>query len=376
MRVALVGPTYPFRGGIAHYTTLLATEIQKNNELLLCSFKRQYPRWLYPGKFEHEIGGALGENNAYFLLDSLDPVTWLRTARTILNWNADVLVLQWWVPFWAPAWLLITHYLRKKSSLPIVFICHNVLPHEERFVDKIIARQVLSLATGVVVHAQSEAMKLKKLLPHKHFEINPHPSYGVFQHNSMSLEEARKILDIPLQSNVILFFGFIRRYKGVDILLDAIGKINMPVETLIVGEIWGNDNENLLARMQKLSLEGKVQLIDHYVPNEEVAKYFSAADVIVLPYRHASQSGVIQIAYSFNVPVIASRVDGLVDAVQHGKTGFLVPPDDPDSLAETLEHFFSLGLTERKEIRDNIESNMDRYSWSRMVQTIKRAANL
>ena len=373
MKCVLIGPTYPFRGGIAHYTTLLCQELQKRHAVTLLSFRRQYPAWLFPGRTDQDPSQQVLAVDCERILDPLQPWTWLKTARRIVELAPDLVLLQWWVPFWAPVWSVVLGRVRRRIPGRVLFICHNVLPHEPRAWDPLLARCVLGQSDAVIVHSQWDREVLLSLLPTMPAHVTPHPTYEILAPTTWPASEARRQLGLAEEKPVLLFFGFVRAYKGLRYLIAALALIRARLDAhlLVVGEFW-DDVAAYQAQIRALDLEAQVTLIDRYVPNEEVGLYFAAADLVVLPYTDASQSGVAQIALGAGVPVITTLVGGLPDVIQDGATGFLVPPRDSQALAAAILRYFEEGLGPA--FRANIQAQKARFSWDRLVAVIEELA--
>jgi len=340
MKIALVGPVHPFRGGIAHYTTTLHHELlDAGHEVLLLSFQRQYPRWLYPGRSDRDPSAeALTVPGARYLIDPLNPLSWVRAWRAIAGYRPQMTVLPWWQVFWAPAWLTLGWLLRMRPRTPLTLLCHNVLPHEQRLWHKPVTRAVLGLASQIVVQSTSEQATVKELLPDSRVEVVPHPLYDLFAEQPITRDAARASLGIEPDTPVLLFFGFVREYKGLRYLVDALPAVRREfpdVRLLVVGEFW-EDRRIYERQIASLGLDDAVRLVDQYVPNEEVARYFRAADLVTLPYASATQSGVLQLALGFGLPVVATRVGGLAEAVVEGSDVVLVEPQDAAALAGAI----------------------------------------
>jgi glycosyltransferase involved in cell wall biosynthesis len=379
MRISLIGPVYPYRGGIAHHTALLAKHLAERHDVQLISFRRQYPRWLFPGHSDRDPSMAPLRSDAIFLLDPLNPLTWWAVAQRVRAWRPDALILPWWVPFWAPPWLtlaLLTHHWTRAR---VLFLCHNVLPHDGGWVGRFLTRLVLSSGDAIIVQAKEDLCNLNELIPGKEGVWTPHPTYAELGQRSdagsapSGPSATRARLGLPETASrtpLLLFFGFIRPYKGLNVLLEALPAIQaqMPVHLLAVGEIWGA-SEEYRAQIQRLGISDHVTLIDEYVPDEHLGRYFGAADVVVLPYVSATQSGVVQLAFGYGLPVIASRVGGLPDVVRHEETGLLVPPNDPVALAAAIVRFFRDDMGPW--MRANIAADQACFSWQRMVETIE-----
>ncbi len=335
MKVCLLAPVPPFRGGVAKYCHALAKELEKRHELLLLSYKRQYPELLYgkASQIDPELTGdtTLKEfENISYDVDSVSIASWLRTSKTIAAFKPDLVILPWWVAYWAPMYLYLVRSLGKKG-IRVVFICINVFEHEDGGLKNFLTRLVLRRIDRFIVHSELEKGELLSMRPaaevKKHllplFEYHPQPAAG---HDS---------------ALHLLFFGFVRPYKGLDTLLQALAMLrNHDLRLKIVGEFW-NDKHRYLELIDELGIAGKVEIVDQYVPDAEMSGYFSWADLAVLPYKKTKTSGVIATAYGFKKPVLATDVGGFREVVEDGRTGKIVASDDPGAFAEGILWFLA-----------------------------------
>ena len=376
MKIALVGPTYPFRGGISHYTTLLHAHLNKKHRTEFYTFSRPYPKLLFPGDASHDSSRMqLSDTEAIPIVDWANPFSWFKTGFLIARWLPDVVIFPWWMWGWAIPFWVIGRIVSLRENTKILFICHNVIEHETAFWKRVLSKLALSVGDNFIVHSQEDYENLKRIFPDAEVALNVHPTYEVFKQSDMTKENAREILRIGTKfKKTLLFFGIIRSYKGLTYLIDAMPIIISKIPDiclLVVGEFWENKQE-YLQRINELQIDGNVKVIDEYVPNEDVAVYFSAADVVVLPYASGTGSGIVQIAFGFHKPVIATAVGGLPDVVVDGKTGYLVKPRNSEEIADAVISFYRYKM-EPKMIR-NIMLNKDKFSWSRMVSTIESVA--
>ncbi|MFO8008994.1 MAG: glycosyltransferase [Candidatus Brocadiia bacterium] len=341
MRVALIGPAYPFRGGIAHHTTLLARALRRCHQVRFISFSRQYPAWLYPGRTDRDPSRApVRPDGVERLLDPLNPLSWHAAARAAASFGAELLILPWWTAFWAPQSLYVATRVRAACGARLAVLCHNVAEHEPRWWKRMACRALLRRADRIVVHSEANARRARELVDGSvPVFACPHPSLRGLGLRGHDRADARRRLG--LSKPVVLFFGFVREYKGVDVLLDAMARVVRQREaTLVVaGEFW-EDRGRYERRVHELGLAGRVRLDDRYIPNEEVGLYFAAADLVVQPYLSASASGVTRLALDFGRPVIATRVGALPEVVQDGENGRLVPPGDAAALADAIVRSF------------------------------------
>jgi glycosyltransferase involved in cell wall biosynthesis len=374
MHICLIGPSYPFRGGLAHYTTLLYRHLCRRHQVAFYSFKRQYPGWLFPGSTDKDTSAApLREGAAQHVLDSLNPFTWLSVCRRIKRDRPDLVIIPWWTSFWTPQFWTIATLVKRSSSAKLLFICHNVVDHEALFFSRICSRAVLSKGSHFLVHSQNDGERLRGLVRSAPITNAFHPLYSFFNDGRHTSSTAKATLGV--QGEVILFFGFVRQYKGLQHLLQAMPLIlkHRQVMLLVVGECW-EGKETYARQIQELKIGRAVQVVDRYVPNEEVGLYFSAADLVVLPYVSGTGSGIVQIAYGLDKPVVATRVGSLPEVVDDGGTGYLVNPGDPRALADAILRFFADGKA--VEFIENIKSRKERFSWERMVEVIEQVAGV
>jgi len=369
LRICLVGPAYPYRGGIAHYNTLLARELQSRHEVFVINFKRLYPDFLFPGKTQYDESGEALSVESRRLIDSINPFTWVRAGFEIVNRKCDVVIFQWWHPFFAPAYAKMCAIVRIFSRAKIIFICHNVIPHEQSFIDKVLLSGAFALPHGFLVQSMEDRENLLKLRAGARISLHPHPIYDFFRRDDTTPEEARKRIDAGSEP-IILFFGYIRPYKGLIYLLRAMPEIRDKVgaRLIVVGEFY-EDKEPYMKEVKDLGIGENVEFIDRYVPNEEVESFFLASDLVVLPYLSATQSGIVQIAMAFDKPMVVTRVGGLPDVVAEGKTGFIVPPEDSDAIAKAVVRFFEEGWAER--MKEYFPKEKERFSWKSMVSTLE-----
>lgn len=368
-RIAMIGPTSPFRGGIAHYTTLLFIHLKKRHDVRFFALKRQYPGWLFPGKTDIDPSQSpFSAPGVVRILDSMNPLTWIATARKIIQCRCDLVIIPWWVSFWTPQFLTILGLVKSRSNAKILFICHNVVAHESGIVDQWLTRMVLRHGDFFLVHSAEDEENLRAMLPKAIIQRRFHPTYNIFRQTVETPEACRKSLNV--KSPVILFFGFVREYKGLQYLLAAMPAIlsEIPTTLVVAGEFW-KDKDVYLKMMHELGISASVRIVDEYIPNEDVGRYFNAADLVVQPYVSATGSGVVQVAFGFHKPVVATDVGSLPEMVEHGKTGFVVPPRDPAAIASAVIRFFK--QNKAKTFCENIKIRQYRFSWDCLVDGIE-----
>ncbi|UCH84415.1 MAG: glycosyltransferase [Candidatus Latescibacterota bacterium] len=363
-KACLVGPAYPYRGGISHFTTALTAEFEKDHDVLVVNFSRLYPSFLFPGKTQFDESKSPVAVDTVRTIDSLNPFSFHRTAGTIARFEPDLVVFQWWQPFFGVAYYAILWFLKrflKGRPVNIVFLCHNVLPHESSPIDRMLIKTGFKLARLFLVHSTEDEANLKQLKKNVKVLVHPLPVFDMFRHGAYTKSSAREALGVG--GRVVLFFGYIRDYKGLGVLLEGFGRCAERIDAtlMIVGEFYGG-KEDYMAKIKSLGLDDRVMVVDNYVPNEEVEKYFAASDVLALPYLSATQSAIVQVAYSFDKPVIVTNVGGLPEVVEDGVTGIVVPPQDPGAIADALIRFFE--STDSNEMAQNIRAHKERFSWS------------
>jgi len=367
-RIAVIGLSYPFRGGIAHYSTLLVRALRERHTVRFLTLSRQYPEILFPGKTQYDVSSRpLVETNEP-IIDSINPLSWYRTAALLNRESPDLIIFQWWHPFFGPVFGLITRFLRPVLREKICFLCHNVLPHESSPLQRVLTQYAFRHAKFFVVHSEQDERQLATLQKGGLVTRGCHPTYAEFsQHESYTKDEACEALSIPKDRRTILFFGLVRRYKGLQFLIDAMQQVisRVPCHLLIAGEFY-DDKQPYVERIQERGLNEHITVIDQYIPNEQLALYFASADLVALPYVSATQSGIIQIAFGFGVPVITTSVGGLPEAVDHGKTGLIVEPNNAEQLAEGIIEYFERGYEDS--FRQEIQRQGSRFDWSQELR--------
>jgi glycosyltransferase involved in cell wall biosynthesis len=368
-RVCLLGPAYPYRGGISHYNTCLAGELAKRYDTHIVNFTRLYPEFLFPGKTQFDESESALATPSERIVDSMNPFTWIRAGLRIARLRPDIVVVQWWHPYFALALFVICRIVRFMRGGRIVFVCHNVVPHERSFVDRLLSALAFSAAHAFVVQSIEDRDNLLARRARARVVVHPHPIYDFFRRSGVTREEARRRLGAGAGPK-LLFFGYVRPYKGLLHLIAAMPEIGKRTgaELFIVGEFY-EDRAPYDAMVRGHGLAGIVHFVDRYVDNEEVETFFVASDLVVLPYVSATQSGIVQIALAFDRPVVVTAVGGLPEVVTPGKTGFIVPPADPEALASAVIRFFEERWGER--MAPHFAEERKRFSWGRMVDAIE-----
>lgn len=370
MKIDLIGPSYPFRGGISHYTTLLYKGLKKRHETKFYSFKRQYPAFLFLGKTDRDNSDfVLKEDDVQPILDSLNPFTWIKVAVQIVSDNPDLAIIPWWVAFWTPHFLTIAIILKLFSNVHILFICHNVYEHEANIAKRFFTMILLSMGDYFIVHSSEEKKRLEGIIGRRQIVKTYPPTYDFFNTGEIPKHIAKNKIDID-DDRVILFFGFVREYKGLQYLLEAMSQIleEIDVRLLICGEFW-DDKSKYIQKIKSLNIKERVTIIDGYIPNEELPYYFYASDIVVLPYVTVTGSGIVQLAYGFNKPVVVTSTGVLKEVVMDNKTGFVVPPKNSNEIAKAILKFYL--SSNRDELVDNIKREKHMFSWDILINKIE-----
>jgi glycosyltransferase involved in cell wall biosynthesis len=373
-RFCLVGPTYPYRGGISHYNMCLFKELAAEADVFAINFSRLYPAVFFPGRTQLDESERPLTVESARLIDSINPFTWIRAGLRAARGRPDIVLVQWWHPFFAPALFTICAVLKLARRGRIVFICHNVLPHEKSIVDRMLAALAFSAADGFLVQSEKDRDALRRIRRTAPVLVHPHPIYDFFGTGGMPRDEARARIGAP-QGPLVLFFGLVRGYKGLSYLIEAMPKVRekVPAKLLVVGEFY-DDPAPYAELVERLGLADAVRIENRYVGNEEVEAFFAASDLVVLPYVSATQSGIVQIAIAMSRPVIVTDVGGLPEAVTPERTGFVVPPRDAGALARAIVRFFEEGWAAT--MAPWFEVERARFSWRAMVEAIHELAAL
>ncbi len=359
-KIAVIGPVYPFKGGISHYTGLLVRALAKRFKVRTVSYSMQYPKILFKKEQRNWEDDSFKIDNAEYLINTANPLNILSVAGKINKWNPDLVIIQWWHPYFAPCYQILCSALKAK----VMFTCHNVFPHERFPMDRMLTRLTLRKGNHFILHSIKEADELKSILPNASFRVNMHPTYNAFKMSPVS--------ESGTHEKTLLFFGFVRPYKGLSVLIRAMAECP-GVRLLIVGDFGGHRDE-YEAEIRENGIEDRTEIQDGYIPDHKVQKYFEEADAVVLPYLDATQSGIAQIAFGFRKPVIATEVGGLPEVVTDGKTGVLCKPSDPKALASSIKRFYE--LRDSVDFGKNIDDDSERFSWEHMVNTIVEMTGL
>jgi glycosyltransferase involved in cell wall biosynthesis len=360
-----VGPFHPWRGGIAQYLGSLGEALMPRAEVRGVTFTRQYPGFLFPGESQRDPSAPPPRFPVEARLDSIGPWSWPSATRTLESFAPGLVVLKWWLPFFGPAFASVVAPLRRRGTR-VALVCDNLVPHERRPGDGAFTRWMMKESDGYLVMSASVEHDLDRLKPGAPRRRVRHPFYAQFDRGRWTRETARARLGIAPGEEVALFFGYVRRYKGLDALLEAWPRVRArrPVTLLAAGECY-EDPAPYHTLASRAGGEPAVRLMLRYVPDDEVEALFKAADVAVLPYRSATQSGVTHVAYALGVPVITTDVGGLAETVRPGETGLVVPPADPVALADAVVRFFAEHLATR--LAAGVHALRREHSWETLA---------
>lgn len=373
-KMVLIGPVYPFKGGISHYTGLLYRALKKKYDVTMVSYCFQYPKLLYRKEQRDYSNDSFKIEETNYWLHTINPWNWMKTAKKIRQIKPDFMIIQWWHPYFAPCYFMLCKLLK---GIRILFVCHNVFPHERFPLDRLLTKAVLKQGNCYIVQSKTDAEDLVSIIPEAPYEQAVHPTYHAFKLKDMPKEEARSLLQIKQEEKVLLFFGFIREYKGLKYLIQAIPEIVRQlkeVKLLIVGDFADEEQkDSYMDLIKQCNVQEAIKIYDGYIPDKEVEKFFAACDLVVLPYTSATQSGIVQIAFGFEKPVVVTKVGGLPDVVEDGETGYVVEAKDPLALAGAVVRYFQENKTE--EFTKNIQRQEYRFSWDRIVEGMERLGN-
>lgn len=375
-KVVIIGPAHPLRGGLATFDERLCREfLAEGYDCSIFSFSLQYPGFLFPGTTQYSSEPAPSDLRIYSTINSIHPLNWWHNGEQLKNIRPDLIVVRFWLPLMGPALGTILRRVRKNKHTRIVSITDNVIPHEKRPGDKPFTRYFLSSCDAFITMSEKVMKDLRSFEPSKPAKQVLHPLYDNFG-QAISKEEAREKLSLPLTDRIVLFFGFIRQYKGLDLLLRAIGQLKqsgelnkVKIRFLIAGEFY-EDEKPYQSLIDELDIREYLVLRTNFIADSEVKYYLCAADVVIQPYRNATQSGVTPLAYHFEKPMIVTNVGSLPDLVPNEKAGLVCEPE-PDSIAQAIVRYFELG---ENYFLHHLREEKKKYSWEKLVSAIEEVA--
>lgn len=368
-QIVIVGPAYPLRGGLATYNQLLATKlIEQGHDVKIVTFKLQYPSILFPGKTQYSTDLQPEDLEIEVSLNSVNPFNWVKVGTKLRNENPDLVIFRYWMPFMGPCLGTLGRIIKKNGVSKIVTIADNIIPHEKRFFDTPFTKYFIDSCDGFVTMSQSVLEDLKQFDAQKPALYNPHPMYESFG-DAQQKKEARAKLNLAPEGKYLLFFGFIRKYKGLDILLKAFADKRIQdagIKLIIAGEYYDKPDE-YQAIIKEHKLEEAVIQHNDFIPDSEVSTYFCASDMVVQTYKTATQSGVTQIAYYYHNPMLVTDVGGLAELVPHNKVGYVTSTDTKE-IADAILDFYT--NNREQEFVDHIEEERKRFTWDSMIEKL------
>lgn len=371
MKVIIVGTAYPYRGGLSAFNERMAREYQNmGHEVEIYTFTLQYPGFLFPGKTQYSDEPAPEDLRIYRKINSCNPFNWIKVGNEIRRKKADLVIVKYWLPFMAPCLGTIMRRIRKNRHTRIVSVLDNVIPHEKRIGDKMFSRYFVNSVHGFVAMSKSVLQDLNLFDTAKPRQFCPHPLYDHYGER-LPKAEAQQLLGLDPNFRYVLFFGFIRAYKGLDLLFDAFADPRLKqqnVKLIVAGEFYGAP-EPYLEQLQRLGIGDRVVLATDFIPDHCVNRYFGACDIVAQPYKSATQSGVTQIAFHFEKPMLVTDVGGLAEIVPHGKVGYVVAPDAHE-IANSLADYFENNREE--DFTAAVREEKKKYAWSSMTGAIAK----
>lgn len=369
MKIVILGPAHPYRGGIAALNERLATELQQEgNEVSIYTFTLQYPAFLFPGKTQYTDEQPPENLSILRKLNAVNPLNWWKVGRELKRLAPDLLIVRYWLPFMGPALGTACRMARKNRKTKVVCIADNIIPHEKRPGDTLFTRYFVHGVDGFIAMSREVFRDLDLFAKHPVKRFAPHPVYDHYG-TVISREEALQALGLSVDFHYLLFFGFIREYKGLDLLLEAMSDARLrekPVKLIVAGEYYGNRiyYESLIERFR---LQDRLVLHTDYIPSDRINRYFCAADLIVQPYKSATQSGVTQVGYHFDKPMLVTDVGGLPEIIADKRSGYVIPPT-ARAIADAIVDFYDAGreaafVEETRELKKN-------FSWSNLTGKI------
>jgi glycosyltransferase involved in cell wall biosynthesis len=370
-RIVIIGTAHPLRGGLAAFNQRLAEALQQDgHQVRIESFSLQYPSILFPGKSQYTDEPAPAGLSIRSRINSVNPLSWIRVGRALQREKPDLIIIKFWLPFMGPAFGTILRLAKKNRHTRVVSILDNFIPHEARPGDAAFTKYFSGPVDAFVTMSRQVLGEVQKALPQKPVAYTPHPIYDLYG-EAVSKEVACQKLGLDPTRTYLLFFGFIRAYKGLDLLLQALPQVtDEGIELIIAGEYYG-DSAPYDAIISGNNLEGRVHRFTDFIPTDEVRYFFSAADLVVQPYKSATNSGITQVAYHFEKPMVVTNVGGLPEVVPDGKAGFVVDPV-PEAIAAGINRFF--GGNYSTVFRTGLREEKAKYSWKTFTDVLLRMA--
>ncbi len=367
MKIAIVGPAYPYRGGFTAYNHRLARALKKSgHEVKIVTFSMQYPAVLFPGKTQYLDESPPDDLDIVRLINSANPLNWFLTGKRLRNESFDLIIIRYWLPYMGPAFGTILRMVDRKDT-KVICIADNIIPHEKRIGDKAFTKYFVKSVDGFLVMSDAVRQDLKLFTQDKPVVLTPHPVYDHFGEDIPRREALRK-LGLDSSKKYVLFFGLIRAYKGLDLLLEAMARpqVSKDIHLIVAGEFY-DDQKKYMDIIAKYQMKDRIHIHDRYIRDEDVKYYFGAADLIAQTYKSATQSGVTQIAYHFEKPMVVTNVGGLPEMCPDGKAGYVVEPN-PSQIADAIVKYFD--HADSKVLQEGIREEKKKYSWEILVEKL------
>ncbi len=367
-KVFIIGPAYPLRGGPAQFNENLCAELNKaGHDAQIISYSLQYPNFLFPGSTQYETSGKAPDGiKIHTLINTVNPFNWIKVARFIKKEKPDFILFRYWLPFFGPCLGTIGRLVRSKTT--VLALTDNIIPHEKRFGDKPFTNYFVKSCDGFIAMSKTVLNDISKFSTNKNKAYSPHPMYETYG-ASVSMEEARKKLNLNSSDKIILFFGLIRHYKGLDILMEAMDHQEIKkqnIKLLIAGEFY-EDKQPYLELIQKHQLQDQVILHDKFIANEDVRYYFCASNLVAQTYRNATNSGVTMVGYFYEKPMLVTNVGGLAEIVPNEKCGYVVGTSVSE-ISEKMITYFSQNKEE--EFTQNVRIEKKKYEWTEFINVL------
>lgn len=374
MIICSIGPAYPYRGGLASFNDRLAQQFSKEgHDVEILTFSLQYPKLLFPGKTQYTDGPAPQGIKITRLLNSINPFNWIRTGLRIKRQRPDLLLIRYWLPFMSPCFGTIARIARSNNHTIVICIFDNVVPHEKRPGDNLLTSYFVSALHGAIAMSNTVMDDLRTFGRNIPVKLTPHPlfdNYGTLVERDKALSE----LKLHSENSYLLFFGFIRAYKGLDLLIEAFSDKRLRdrhLKLIIAGEFYEDDTP-YRELIKRYDLENDIIIFDHFIRDAEVSLFFSIADLVVQPYKTATQSGVTQIAFHFDVPMLVTDVGGLKEIIPDGICGYVVKPE-PELIAASILDYFE--NNRKKQFSEGVRLEKKKFSWDKMTFAITEVYN-
>ena len=374
-KVVIIGPAHPLRGGLASYNERLAQAFQADgSEVIIHTFSLQYPNFLFPGKTQYSSDAEPADLDISVEINSVNPLNWIKVGLKIKKQQPDLILCKFWLPFMGLCFGTILRIAKSNGHTKVASIIDNIIPHEKRIGDKMLSNYFVKSVDGFVAMSKSVLDDLNTFDSKKPKLYNPHPLFDNFG-ELLERKTALNNLGLDPEFRYILFFGFVRDYKGLDLLLEAFANEKFrgkKIKLIVAGEYYNNE-QKYIDLIEKLNLKEHIVLKNEFIANEEVKDYFCAADIIAQPYKNATQSGVTQIGYHFEKPMLVTNVGGLGELIPHNKVGYVVEPNK-DAISESLLSFYD--ENREAEMVENVKKEKEKFSWKKMIDTINELDKL